>query len=162
EFATEAGLRADGLLAFEDAVQFFQAALDALEQRGTTDEPRRSRLLFLLGDALRKSADLPRAQATLREAAALSRRLGLFGVLAQAALAYERTIWRTERPTDRPPEQLLFEALRLVPERETALRIELMGGLARALLHAGAVAEARKHLATAIALARELGDPGLL
>ncbi len=33
DYATRAGQRAEELLAFEDAVQFFQAALDAVEQR---------------------------------------------------------------------------------------------------------------------------------
>jgi DNA-binding CsgD family transcriptional regulator len=116
----------------------------------------------LLGDALHKSADFRRAQATLLDAAEMASRLGLADTLAQAALAYERATWRNERLAEAPPERLLADALRLVPESETALRIELMGGLARALLYAGAEGEARKLLAPAIALARQLGDPNLL
>ena len=38
DYATRAGQRADALLAFEDAVQFFQTALDAMEQRAEPDD----------------------------------------------------------------------------------------------------------------------------
>jgi class 3 adenylate cyclase/DNA-binding CsgD family transcriptional regulator len=162
DYAVRAGRRADALLAFEDAVQFFQTALDAIEQRAEPDAAARCRLLLLLGEALHKSADFSQAQATLRNAAETAQQLGLTDVMAQAALAYERASWRNERLAEAPPERLLAEALRLVPESETALRIELMGGLARALLHAGAEAEARKLLAPAIDLARKLGNPQLL
>jgi len=162
DYAVRAGRRADALLAFEDAVQFFQAALDVMEQRGGRDESARCHLLLLLGEALHKSADFRRAQTTLYDSAEMAQRLGLADTLAQAALAYERATWPNERLVDSPPERLLADALRLVPESETALRVELMGGLARALLHAGAEAEARELLAPAIGLARQLGLPNLL
>ena len=57
DYAMRAGQRADALLAFEDAVQFFQTALDAMEQRAEPDEAARCQLLFLLGEAQRKSND---------------------------------------------------------------------------------------------------------
>ena len=162
EYATRAGRRADTLLAFEDAVQFFQAALDVMEQNARVDEPAHCGLLLLLGEALRKSADFPRAQTTLRKAAEMAQRLGLPNTLAHAALAYEQATYRSERSAEAPPERLLSDALRLVPEDQVAMRIELLGGFARSLLHAGAVDEAREQLATAIALARQLGEPHLL
>jgi class 3 adenylate cyclase len=56
DYATRAGRRADALLAFEDAVQFFQTALDAIEQRPEADEAARCRLLLQLGEAQRKSS----------------------------------------------------------------------------------------------------------
>jgi len=133
-----------------------------MEQRAEVDDALRCRLLLLLGEAQRKCGDFRRAQATLREAAENARELGLADALALAALAYERATWRTERPRDVEPERLLADALRLAPESAVELRVELMGGLARALLHAGAVTEGRERLDQAIAMARQLGDPGLL
>ena len=67
DYATRAGQRADALLAFEDAVQFFQAALDAHGATPRPDDAARCRLLLLLGEAQRKANDFPRALATLRE-----------------------------------------------------------------------------------------------
>jgi DNA-binding CsgD family transcriptional regulator len=162
EYAVRAGERADRLLAFEDAAGAFQVALDALEQRAPVDEAMRCRLLYRLGEAQRKSGDVLQARVTLHEAAGAARQLGLADVLAQAALAYERVSWRTERLADAPPEIPLAEALRLVPESEVKLRVELSGALARALLYAGAEPQARDALERAIAMARQLADPALL
>jgi DNA-binding CsgD family transcriptional regulator len=151
------------LLAFEDAVQFFQTALDAIEQRADPDEAARCRLLLLLGEAQRKSNDFPKALSTLGEAAKTASGLGLPEVLAQAALAYEQTSWRAGLFTpDPPPRRLLEEALREVPERKPALRARLMGALGRALLYAGAEFEGRAQVAKAIAMARQVGDPAVL
>jgi DNA-binding CsgD family transcriptional regulator len=162
DFTVRAGQSADALLAFEDAAQFFQMALDTLALRPAADEAVRCRLLFQLGEAQRKSGEFTRAQATLREAAEAARDLDLPELLANAALAYERISWRLGRPADSPPEGLLADALRLVPESEIKLRVELTGALARSLLYAGSEKEARERLDFAIAIARRSGDQALL
>ena len=79
-YATRAGQRADALLAFEDAEQFFQAALDGIEQ-GEPDDLARCRLLLLLGEAQRKVNDFPHALATLRDAAEVGTALGEVGTI---------------------------------------------------------------------------------
>jgi len=163
DYAMRAGRRADTLLAFEDALQFFQTALDTIEQRAEPDEAARCRLLFLLGEAQRRSNDYPKALSTLAEAAKAASGLGLPEVLAQAALAYEHTSWRAGLFTpDPPPRRLLEDALREVPETKPALRARLMGALGRALLYAGAESEGRAQVAKAIAMARQVGDPAVL
>ncbi len=162
DYAVRAGRRAGALLAFEDAVQFFQAALDAIEQRTEPDEPARCRVLLLLGEAQRKSNDFPHALRTLDETAKAAGELGLLDVLAQAALAYEQTAWRSAIFRDHRSRQLLEEALRQVPQTNSVLRARLAGALARALLYAGAEAEARAQVARAIAMARQVGDPAVL
>jgi tetratricopeptide (TPR) repeat protein len=161
DFAVRAGQSADALLAFEDAAQFFQMALDTLALRAD-DDIARCRLLFQLGEAQRKSGEFTRAQTTLRDAAEAARDLNLPDLLANAALASERTSWCLGRPADAPPEGLLADALRLVPEAETKLRVELTGALARSLLYAGSEKEARERLHFAIAIARKSGDQALL
>jgi len=126
EYAVRAGRRADALLAFEDAVQFFQTALDAIEQQTEPDEAARCRVLLLLGEAQRKSGDFSNALATLGEAARSAGGLGLPDVLANAALAYEQAAWRSGLSPDLPSRRLLEEALREVPEAKLALRARLL------------------------------------
>jgi DNA-binding CsgD family transcriptional regulator len=162
DYAIRAGQRADALLAFEDAARSFQMALDALDQRAPADDTARCRLLLQLGEAERKSGDFARAKVTLYDAAELAWHLRLHETLSHAALAYERATWRTERTADAPPEGPLARALRIVPEIDVKLRVELSGALARSLLYAGAETEAREKLGRAITTARKLGDPALL
>jgi DNA-binding CsgD family transcriptional regulator/tetratricopeptide (TPR) repeat protein len=163
EYAVRAGRRADALLAFEDAVQFFQTALGAIEQQTEPDEAARCRVLFLLGEVQRKSGDFPNALTTLGEAAKAASASGLPDVLGDAALAYEQTSWRSGIFTPDPlPRQLLEEALREVPETKPALRARLSGALGRALLYANAEAEARAQVARSITMARQVGDPAVL
>jgi DNA-binding CsgD family transcriptional regulator len=161
DYATRAGQRAEALLAFEDAVQLFQTALDALEQRGDPDEAERCRLLLLLGEAQRKTNAFPQALATLCDAAALAFILGDAEMCARAALVYEQVAWRYATPVDRPARQLLDRALGL-HDTAPALRAQLTGALSRALLHEGAEDEAKRAGERAIAMARQLGDPSVL
>jgi DNA-binding CsgD family transcriptional regulator len=162
DFAIRAGQRADALLAFEDAAELFQLALDTLALRSVADEAMRCRLLLQLGEARRKSGEFAGAQTTLCEAAEAARALGQPDILSQVALAYDWVSWRFGRLADAPPERLLAEALRVIPEAEIKLRTELTGRLGRALLYAGAEKEARELLGRAIATARKLGDAALL
>ena len=160
-YATRAGQRADALLAFEDAEQFFQAALDGIEQ-GEPDELARCRLLLLLGEAQRKVNDYPRAQKTLCDAAGVATALGEAELSARAALAYEQAAWRSGLPGNPPAASLLQRAMRQLPDDHATLQAQLAGALARALIYADAPAEARAQGARAIAMARQLGDPAAL
>jgi len=163
DYAVRAGRRADTLLAFEDAAQFFQTALDAMEQRTQPDDAGRCRVLLLLGETQRKSKDFSGALSTLAEAAKAAKRLGLPEILANAALAYQQSSWRSGLLNpDPPPTQLLEEALDEVPETKPALRARLSGALGRALLYANAEAEAegRALVAEAIGMARSRRSGG--
>jgi predicted ATPase len=161
EYATRAGQRAEALLAFEDAVLLFQSALDTLDQRGDRDETERCRLLLLLGDAQRKTNAFPQALATLLDAAEHAIRLDDAETYARAALVYENVAWRYAKPVHRPARQLLDRALSL-SDTSPALRAQLTGALARALLHEGAEQDAKREGERAIAMARQLGDPSVL
>ena len=162
DYATHAGQRAVALLAFEDAVDLFQTALDAMEQRAEPDDASRCRLLFRLGEALRKANAFLRALATLRDAAELASALGEAELCARAALAYEQAAWRGAIAADPKPRYLLERALQQLDETQPAMRAQVVGALARALLHDGADAEAKQQGERAIAMARQLGDPGVL
>jgi DNA-binding CsgD family transcriptional regulator len=162
EYARRAGERAEALLAFEDAVESFQAALEALEQRPQPDDAARCRLLFLLGEALRKANDFPRALATLRQAAELATTLSLPEISARAAMAYEHVAWRYAKATEPPPRHLLECALHQVTDSEPALAAEVTAALSRALWGEGAAPEAVQQGERAIARARQIGEPGVL
>jgi len=162
DYATRAGQRAEALLAFEDAVDLFQTALDAMEQRADLDDVSRCRLLFRLGEAFRKANVFPRALGTLCDAAELASALGEAELCARAALAYEQAAWRGAIAADPKPRYLLERALEQLDETQPAIRTQAVAALARALLHDGAAAEAKQQGERAIAMARQLGDPGVL
>ena len=162
EYARRAGERAEALLAFEDAVEFFQTALEAFEQRPQPDDNARCRLLFLLGEALRKANNFPRAFVALRRAADLATELGLPELSARAAMAYERVAWRHAKGIEPPPRYLLERALLQVTGREPALAAQVTAALCRALWHEGAAVEAASQADRAIAMARHLGDPEVI
>jgi DNA-binding CsgD family transcriptional regulator len=159
DYAARAGRTADAALAYEDAVSFFQNALDALDSSSADDPARRCTLLFLLGEAQRKAADFPQSMETLRIAAAIARQRGMASMLAEVALAFANAGWRSDAPGSSP---MLQEALDGLPESDAGLRIQLMGLLARDRLHSGAVTEAKSLAEKAVAMARVLGNPAVL
>jgi DNA-binding CsgD family transcriptional regulator len=162
DYAIRAGQRADALLAFEDAAQSFQAALDAAEQCTDPDEALRCRLLFLLGEAQRKAGDYRCALQTLLNAADAASAIGDHELFARVALAYGEAAWRSVKDAGTPPVNLLERAMRQLPETHAALRTQVAGALARALVWAGALIEARALGAQALTMARRLGDSASL
>jgi class 3 adenylate cyclase/DNA-binding CsgD family transcriptional regulator len=163
DYAVRAARCADALLAFEDAVRFFETALDAHERRGGSDQTRRCLLLFELGETRRKSGDFPRAEAALAEAADAAEALGLAEILARAALAFELVMWRSSHFDDAQlSKDLLERALRGLPATQTALRVQVEGALTRALLYSEGEEKAKVQGTRAVALARRLGDPAVL
>ncbi len=157
DYAIRAGERADAVLAFEDAVSFFQIALDLMQQRDHSDPRRLGALLLRLGEVQIKASDLDQARDTLRRAAELARRHGLPDLLADAAVAAELASFRKGYVGQRD-EGLLKEALAALPEGDEVLRVKLLGALARKQLYMGSVAEAKATALEAAAWARALGD----
>ena len=157
-YAIRAGERADAVFAFEDAVGFFQIALDLLQQQDQADPRRLGALLLRLGDVLRKASDPEQAQDILRRAVVLGRRHGLPDLLADAAVALELAGFRKGYIGHRD-EGLLDEALVALPAEEEERRVQVLSALARKRLYIGEVAQARASALEAVARARALGDP---
>jgi predicted ATPase/class 3 adenylate cyclase/DNA-binding CsgD family transcriptional regulator len=163
DYARRAGERAEALLAFEDAVQFFQTALDALEECSQADDAMRCRLLFQLAGPLRKENDFSRALEALREAAELATARGLSEMSARAAVAYEHVHWRHGRAVKPSPRYLLERALQQLAGSNAGLATQITASLSRAALHEeGDVAQAMRYGQRALAMARQLGDPDVL
>jgi class 3 adenylate cyclase/DNA-binding NarL/FixJ family response regulator len=161
DYARCAGARAMTLAAYEEAVRFYQMALQALACQAPEDEAQRCTLLLALGEAQRTAGLSQQVLDTLQETADIARRLGLSEHLARAALEFELTTWAARYPTA-PTVRLLEEALRMLGEAETALRARTLGGLARALLYTGLLQHAAAYAEQAVALARRVRDPAAL
>jgi len=161
DYATRAGQNADAALAFEDAIDLFQSALDMLDTKEADDLELRCRLMFALGEAQRK-ADDPAAEATLGAVAEIARAQKLHGVQAETALSYAEVAMRYVEHRGARSGELLQEALEQLPPSEFRLRIRLMGALARDRLHKGRLDEASAIGSHAIAMARQQNDPAAL
>jgi class 3 adenylate cyclase len=156
-----AGQRAMALLAYEEAVKYYETALGALELQETVDEAQRYELLLALGEARMKAGDFPQAMDTFHQSADIARKLRSPEGLARAALGFEDTSWRPGR-FGGPAVHLLEEALEALGKEDSVLRVRVLGGLARALSFAGAPERAEVVGQQAIDMARRLGDPAVL
>jgi predicted ATPase/DNA-binding CsgD family transcriptional regulator len=162
DYAIRAGRNADAALAFEDATNLFQNALDMIDMQSVDDPQRRCSLLLLLGRAQREASDYPQALDSLRSAAAIARLHGDFETLAETALLYEDVAWRHTAHVEAQPDILLEDALKLLPDESVALRVRLTGSLARTLLHTGRMAESKALSQRYIAMTRTMNDPAAL
>ncbi|HEX4892346.1 MAG TPA: LuxR C-terminal-related transcriptional regulator, partial [Hyphomicrobiaceae bacterium] len=156
DYAMRAAQRADTAFAFEDAVVFYENALDTLEGLGGDKGDRRLRLLLLLGMAQHKAIDLGSGIETVLVAAHEARRLGLPTALAEAAIALADTFWRADTRIDARATPLIEEALSVLPPDALSLRSELLGVLALNRSQTGDLEQARALAAQSIDIARKV------
>jgi tetratricopeptide (TPR) repeat protein len=161
-YARQAGEHAARLLAWEEALRLYEAALEALELIERPDEATRCRLLMAVGDVLTRAGDFPRAKRVFLDAVELARRIGSPELLAAAALGYGgRFVWM-RAGDDVVLAPLLREALARLGEEDTELRVRLLARLSGALrdeVDRGPRDAASKE---AVRAARHLGDPATL
>jgi DNA-binding SARP family transcriptional activator/tetratricopeptide (TPR) repeat protein len=157
EMLVRAGHRALERLAYEDAAERFQRALEALELAGAEDEA--GQVLLARGDALLRAGELDAARAAFTAARALALRRGDDPLLARAALGFaglgiaivdldEVVIARLEEALERAQDAVLRSRV------EARLAVELYYAPDRTL--------SESLSADAVALAREAGDAGAL
>jgi DNA-binding CsgD family transcriptional regulator/tetratricopeptide (TPR) repeat protein len=160
-FARRAGDRALRLLAYEDAARHYQTALRVQAAGEPVDDVLRCELLLALGEAQTRSGDFAPARETLREAATLARSLGKAELLAHAAVSIAAGV-RMGR-LDPGLIGLMEEAVDAVATEDSALRVQVLAGLATALVWSGGDSGSQAELAeAAVAIARRVGDPGTL
>lgn len=144
--------------AYEEAIDGYEQALDHL-QRAADDLALRGELLLGLGVA-QHSAGRREGVETLLAAAAIARALSHGDLLGRAALAvigYEAIA-----PSFRPVAfALLQEALALLGDDVSALRVALLDRFAAALIVIAAPAEVEAASRTAMALAEQVGGPAV-
>jgi DNA-binding CsgD family transcriptional regulator/tetratricopeptide (TPR) repeat protein len=155
--AVEYNLRAaraatDGL-AFEEAAALLRTAIELR----IDDAAVRADAFLELGTACHRAGRALDALDAFRSAAAIARDLVEPRLLARAAVGYEDACWRPGF-TDQGAVELLEEAAAALGEEQSALRVGLLSGLARALDFQGDDERGTVPRTAAITMARALGD----
>jgi DNA-binding SARP family transcriptional activator len=157
-YARSGGDRALALLAHEEAVRLYQAALDALD-RLPPDRRLRCELLLALGEAQAR-AGAPAAQKTFLRASDIAREVHLPRQLAQAAVGYGgRIVWARAGDDDRLV-PLLEAGLAALGEGDVELRARLLARLAGALRDEPSRHRRDVLSSRALELSRAAGNPG--
>jgi class 3 adenylate cyclase/tetratricopeptide (TPR) repeat protein len=125
DYVRRAGDAARDALAPEDAIRWYQQALDLLDRSATHDEHLRAALLSSLGAAQRQGGD-PGYRDTLLRAAGLAEESGDDALLVEAALGF---IPRLEMSGDDDAKTLIRSALDRVGTDATPTRARLLATL---------------------------------
>jgi predicted ATPase len=160
-YAQRAGERAMELLAYEEAVSYYERALQVLQLQ-PPNERRRCELLLRLGDALWRAGESARARDSFIQAAQIAQMLNAADVLARAALGLGNVRAETGVVDDVLVE-LLDAALAALGEDDSVLRVRVLARLAMALYFSYSAAERRNALSSeALAMAQRVGDRSAL
>jgi DNA-binding CsgD family transcriptional regulator/tetratricopeptide (TPR) repeat protein len=152
-FNLRAALAASSALAFEEAAMRLRTAIEL----GIEDPRERAGAFLELGTACFRAGKEPDALDAFSAAADIAREQGSVELLARAAIGYEDVCWRPGI-ANRETVDLLEEALLALGEKNPELRVGLLSGLARALDFRHEREPARIRSASAIELARSIGD----
>ena len=153
EYNLLAAQAAIATLAFDEAAAHLRVALEL----GIEDSASRADVFLELGTASHRAGRALDALAAFRSAAGIARELADAELLSRAAIGYEEACWRPGI-VDEGAVELLEEAAAGLPDEPSALRVRLLGGLARALDFQGQHQRGAAARTQAVAMARELGD----
>jgi tetratricopeptide (TPR) repeat protein len=155
-----AGERASSVHAHNEALSLAQRGLDSLSRLG--DVSGYPALLLdlnlLLGESQHHVGQFAESMETYQQTAAMAARLQAPEALARAALGYDEPRWRCNL-LETTAVKLLTQALELLDDGDSDLRVYLMAHLARASLGSTSPGELMKMLDDAIAMARRIRDP---
>ncbi|MGH2991025.1 MAG: adenylate/guanylate cyclase domain-containing protein, partial [Solirubrobacterales bacterium] len=156
EYAERAARRASDQLAHEDAASHYERALEVLDLAPDPEAERRLGLLLELGVVQRRAGRFVGSRETLEAAAGIARELGDIESLARAALGVS-ALSEAGRLDDAIV-ALLEESLAAIPDGDSALRVELLGGLAQELYWRDPQGESAPLHREAVTIARRVGD----
>lgn len=157
EYHRRAATGAADALAYADAAAHLAAAVEI----GIEPPAKRGSVLIDLGAAAKRAGEAAEALAAFTAAAEIARELEDPRLLAAAAIGFEDACW-SPAIADGRSVALLEEALAELDAADQELRIELLGGLARALGFLSEPERAAIVRESAVALARRQGgDRGL-
>jgi class 3 adenylate cyclase/tetratricopeptide (TPR) repeat protein len=155
EYVRAAGDEALAALAPEDAIRWYQQALDLLDRQTTPDEHQRAELLAALGTTQRQAAH-PEYRDTLLQAATLAQQLDDTDLVVRAALGF--TQWSAGNVGDSAVKPVIQAALDRIGTEPTPTRARLLAALA-AVHDASLEWQTRRKLSLqAIDTARQAGD----
>ncbi|MCH7899147.1 MAG: AAA family ATPase, partial [Proteobacteria bacterium] len=162
-FFLQAGQRALGLYAHSEAITLANRGLACLNRIG--DVTAHSELLLelnlMLGEAQHHAGLFAESMATYRQAAELAIRLKSPDALARAALGYDEPRWRCNLLEDTAV-TFLKQALDMLGDEDSPLRVSLMGHLVMASQGSAAKDELTAMQVNALAMARRVDDPHAL
>jgi DNA-binding SARP family transcriptional activator len=160
-YAALAGDDALAKLAPEEARNWYELALEILGRQPGAPPLLRSDLLVRRGDAERKAGD-PRFRQTLLDAAELAQQAGDDDGLVRAALANTRGMQSQTGIVDEARIGVLQAALRIVGDRDSPERAQLLAMHAAELMYSQEWDRRIGLSDQALATARRLGDPRVL
>ncbi|HSD23894.1 MAG TPA: AAA family ATPase, partial [Solirubrobacterales bacterium] len=161
DYAQQAGAQAMEQLAYEDAVDVYSRALEALELMEEPDEALRCRLLLSLGGAEAKSARVADARDAFERAAESARTLDDTDRLVGAAIGI--AVLSDAGRLDEQLLALLDEALERIGPERTARRAALLSAKSAELYWVdNDVRESERLVKEAIEIAREIDSPSTL
>jgi predicted ATPase/tetratricopeptide (TPR) repeat protein len=161
DLSVAAGRQAAASLAYEEALAYFQRALQ-LQPANPHSDQRRSELLLLCAEALKAVGEGTEAKAVYARAGELARRAGDPGRLAEAALGWGGDVGLTGGLVDPGLLNLLEEALAALPDDDSTLRARLLARIALERLFAGNPEQVAQLSSRAIEVARRVSDPATL
>jgi predicted ATPase/ActR/RegA family two-component response regulator len=163
EYALRAGDRAGEHMLHEDAVRYYEMALQAAEVATPLDGRDRVEVLIRLSEALWRTGAFDRAREEALRAVEGARVLGDACWRARAALAYAGRLTAFGVVVcSEDAVSLLEEALDALGDEEGSLRALLLGRLAEELSLSDAAERRRTVGEGAVSLARESADPAVL
>jgi DNA-binding SARP family transcriptional activator/tetratricopeptide (TPR) repeat protein len=160
QYALRAGDHALAKLAPDDAVAWYDQALELIDRQSRPDELARCETLVGLGTAQRQAGD-PRSRDTLLNAANVAERLGETGLLVRAALANNRGLGSIVGAVDEERIETLEAALTATAGVETVDGARLLATLAAELTW-GDRERARALSDEALVMARRVNDDSTL
>lgn len=163
-YALQAADQATALLAYEEAANHYQQALQLLEFY-PSHEVHQCDVLLALGDAQRKAGTITAARETFERAAGCAKRLGRPAHFARAALGFATGfagISVQSGVADSLLIGLLEEALTALPQTDSALRARVLGRLAMELYWSTTREQRATISQQAVEMARRLDDPATL
>ncbi|WP_165900606.1 BTAD domain-containing putative transcriptional regulator [Microbispora triticiradicis] len=161
-YAVEAAGQAAARLAYDEAVLYWEQALDAC---AAGPPATRCSLLIGLGRARRVTGDVDGARSALDEAVTLATALGDDAAVIEAATVFGGVTlwnWRSYGVVDERMVTVLEDQLSRLDPDAAATRAELLGTLAVELYYGERRGEGRRHALEAVELARRTGDTRLL
>ncbi|MGH2984880.1 MAG: adenylate/guanylate cyclase domain-containing protein, partial [Solirubrobacterales bacterium] len=160
DYAERAGAQAMDQLAYEEAAELYERALEVLELSDEPDETRRCALLLALGGARMSAGNFADSRQAYERAAAGARALGDTDRLVGAALGI--ALLSEAGNVDDSLVELLDHALEAVGPGPSAERASLLSAKAQELYWVDAQTVSAPLAKEAVEIAREVGDPQAL
>lgn len=153
-----AGRQSDKMLAFEEAANFYQTALDLISPSPAN---RRFTLFLRQGESLLNAGESLKSMQAFRNALDIASALECFPEVARAAILFEEASWRTGMP-GKVAVNLLRHAYNLLDDQNSLLQVSVLSSLTRALIFTGDLEASHIVNFKAEKMARELGDESSL